>query len=100
MDSLGRRLADLNERLKQRTHTYMVVQAVVVGLLGGLGAVGFRTLIALLERLFWGAGRLSTSWVGGLPWWQVVGVPALGGLIVGTLVHYGAREAKGPACRR
>jgi negative regulator of sigma E activity len=41
-----------NRRFKERTHTYMVALAVIVGLLGGLGAVGFRHLVEQLQLLF------------------------------------------------
>jgi CIC family chloride channel protein len=66
--------------------------AVFVGFAAGIGAVVFRWLIEtvsylsfdLLPRLTAGAGRL-----------HVVLAPALGGLLVGPLVWFFAREAKG-----
>ena len=73
----------------------MVVLAVVIGLLGGYGAVGFRYLIRFLQEVFWTTNEPGVSWIESLPWYWVVGVPALGGLIVGTLVRTFAQEAKG-----
>jgi CIC family chloride channel protein len=93
--SLIDRLRDWNRRLKNSTHTYMVVVAVVVGLLAGLAAVGFRELIDVFQHVFWNGDILSVAMLEQLPWWHIVLAPAVGGLLVGLIVHYGAPEAKG-----
>jgi CIC family chloride channel protein len=92
---LNERLQGWNLRFKQHAHTYMVCLAVIVGLLAGFGAVGFRHLVEALQHLFWGGGSIDMAWVSTLPWWHVVLAPAIGGLLVGSIVHYGASEAKG-----
>lgn len=75
--------------------------ALVVGLGGGLGAVGFRELIAGFTRLATGradyslAGRAAHRW---LPWlgpYFLLVVPVLAGLIYGPLIYRFAREARG-----
>jgi chloride channel protein, CIC family len=79
----------------------MVLVATVIGLVGGLGAVGFRLLILQFQKWIWQPeGEISDS--GGLlerirelPDWWVIGAPALGGLLVGWIVHTFAREARG-----
>ncbi len=86
------RLRELNERLKRRTNTYMVCVSVVVGLLAGFGAVGFRLLIQALQRLFWQGHQ---GWFEGVSWYWVLGAPAVGGFLVAAIVHYFAPEAKG-----
>lgn len=43
--------------LRQTEQVYMVLVAVVIGLLGGLCAVGFRELIRLLNRVAWHDAR-------------------------------------------
>ena len=73
----------------------MVVLAVGIGLLGGYGAVGFRYLIRWLQEAFWTVHDPGVEWIASLPWYWVVGVPALGGLLVGALVRGFASEAKG-----
>jgi CIC family chloride channel protein len=90
-----------NASLKQSTSVYMVLVAIVIGLIGGYGAVGFRLLIVELQKGIWrpegpihDAGGLL-DWIRGLPWWWVVGAPALGGLLVGWIVETFAREARG-----
>ncbi len=69
--------------------------ALAIGCIGGLGAVGFRHLINGAQRLAWGDWTFSLQQVRSHPWWWIVLVPALGGLVVGPLVHFLAREAKG-----
>lgn len=65
------------------------ILSIGVGLLTGLGAVGFRYLIEFFQRLFFQNGYVTlTSWF--LP--LVMGVA---GLVVGLLIYYFAREAKG-----
>lgn len=87
--------AGLLTRMKTRERTFMVLVAVAIGCLGGLGAVGFRELIQLLQRLFWAAGPFTAELVRASPAWLVIVAPAAGGLLVGPLVHFLAREAKG-----
>ena len=58
---------------------------------GGVGGavVLFREAIALVQGATFGTGseRLFAH-LDKLPWWQVVAVPALGGIIFGLLVKY------------
>jgi len=68
--------------------------AVVVGMLTGFGAVGFRRLLDLIRYIgydAWSSGEAFTAF----PPWHLIVVPAVGGLIVGLLVYHFAREAKG-----
>jgi CIC family chloride channel protein len=77
-------------------HTVMIVLATIVGGLGGLGAVGFRLLINGIQWLTIGqTGTTILGRVAELPWWYLVALPAVGGLFVGPLIHFLAREAKG-----
>ncbi len=88
----------------------MVVAAVGVGLLGAFGAVLFRLLIRSVQAVaFEGpAGLIEVAEAGlfvepedpletvrGLPWFMKILIPATGGLIVGPLIYFYAREARG-----
>jgi len=76
-------------------HTIMVLLAVIVGVAAGFGAVGFRHLINFFQRLAYGGENDLLELVVNLPWYYRVAVPVIGGLIVGPLVYFFAREAKG-----
>ncbi|MFQ5747651.1 MAG: chloride channel protein [Gemmatimonadota bacterium] len=88
-------LARSLDQAKMAEHTFMVVVAVGIGCLGGLGAVGFRLLIKAVQGGAWGGWTYSLDLVRDHPWWWIILVPAVGGLIVGPLVHFFAPEAKG-----
>jgi len=68
------------------------VLAIAVGLGAGVGAVVFRWLITSAHDVMFGS---AAKLVGGWGPYHVVPVPAIGGLIVGLLVFFFAREAKG-----
>jgi CIC family chloride channel protein len=76
-------------------HATMAVLAVLVGLAGGFGAVGFRYLINFVQLTAYGTTGSLIDLAQSTPWYARVWVPALGGLIVGPLVYFFAREAKG-----
>jgi len=82
-------------RIKTNEHTIMVVLAVIVGLAGGFGAVGFRHLIDFFQSIAYGSSAELLGVVQTIPWNIKIWIPALGGLIVGPLVYFFAREAKG-----
>jgi CIC family chloride channel protein len=83
------------EKLRSNEYTIMAILAVIVGLAGGFGAVGFRHLINFFQTLAYGDDNDLLELVINLPWYYRVAVPVIGGLIVGPLVYFFAREAKG-----
>ena len=81
--------------LKYTEHSYMVLVAIVIGLLGGLGAVGFRKCINLFQLAAWQTENLTLDYLRELPiWWKILS-PTVGGLIVGLIIVRFAAEAKG-----
>jgi membrane-associated PAP2 superfamily phosphatase len=58
--------------------------AVVIGLLGGLCAVGFREFIQVVNRIAWHRGPYALEYIAGLPWWWKVLAPAAGGSAPGS----------------
>lgn len=73
----------------------MSVVAVLIGIIGGYGAVLFRYAIMFFQNLFYGSGQDFLAIAAGIPWYQKLVIPAVGGAIVGPIVYFGAREAKG-----
>ncbi|WP_435163005.1 chloride channel protein [Paenibacillus glycanilyticus] len=71
----------------------MMIYAAIIGLGGGYGAIGFRKLIELLTHLFYGRAQNALQFYEHGA--RTLIMPAAGGLLVGLLVYYFAREAKG-----
>jgi CIC family chloride channel protein len=69
-----------------------LILAVAIGITAGLGAVVFRWLIGSFQTLFIDGGSQVLSFLGD---YYIIIIPAAGGLLVGALVYYFAREAKG-----
>ncbi len=76
-------------------HTFMVIVAVIIGVLGGFGAIFFRYAIKFFQKVFFGSFHYSLAYIMSLPWYYKLFAPAAGGLLVGPIVYYFAREAKG-----
>ena len=81
--------------LKTNEHTTMAILAIIVGLVSGFGAIGFRYLINFIQSIFYGPGENLLDLAQSVPWYSRIWYPAIGGLVVGPIVYYLAREAKG-----
>lgn len=92
LDSL---ISDYFLKFRSTEHTFMIIVAILIGALGGFGAVGIQFLIKLVQKIFWGDWNAELSYLKQLPWYIKVFAPAIGGVIVGAIVHYFAKEAKG-----
>ena len=80
------------QRLHVPSDITFMATALLVGLGTGLGAVAFRYLIQGMEWIGYDwMPRVTESW--GLAY--IIIVPMIGGLIVGPLIYFFAREAKG-----
>jgi CIC family chloride channel protein len=82
-------------RLKTREYIFLSVVAVLIGVLGGYGAVLFRYSIIFVQTVFYGSGQEFIHIADHLPWYRKLLIPAVGGAIVGPLIYFWAREAKG-----
>ncbi len=102
--------AERSQLLERGGHLFMVAMAVFVGLAGALGAVLFRLLIRAVQAVaFEGSEGLSNLVDEGLAaeasdpldaarqlgWGWRVAIPAIGGMLVGPLIYFFAREARG-----
>jgi CIC family chloride channel protein len=70
--------------------------AVGIGFLAAVGALLFRGLIECMQFLFWPAGQGLMARISAAPWWQILLVPTLGGLIAGPIITFFVPEARGP----
>jgi len=76
-------------------HLRILLLAIIVGTASGYGAVGFRYAIKFLQYCFYRHQEEFLTFAATIPPYIKIGLPALGGLIVGLLVSFGAPEAKG-----
>ena len=82
-------------RFRATEHTFMVIMAIIIGLVGGFGAVGIQFMIKVFQKIFWGEWNFTLDYVKTLPLYVKIFAPAVGGIIVGAIVYYFAQEAKG-----
>ena len=73
----------------------MIIVAIIIGVLAGFAAIGIRLLIFEISNLsFSGDGTLLEN-IMSTPWYWVLIIPTIGGLIVGPIIYFFAPEAKG-----
>jgi CIC family chloride channel protein len=85
-------LVNILDRIRSNETVLGLILSIIVGAVAGLGAVVFRWMISLFQSLFFGGGANHLGFLGQ---YYIIFIPAIGGLIVGLLVYFGAREAKG-----
>jgi CIC family chloride channel protein len=81
--------------LRTREHSIVAILAVIVGIGGGLGVVGFRYLFGLFQSFTYGSSDNLFDVVRSMPWFVRIAIPAVGGLVIGPMIYYFAKEAKG-----
>ena len=86
------RFGRLAQTLRQFDVTSLLVFAILTGLCAGYGAVLFRWLIRFFQHWFFDKGKILFSFLGD---YYVIIIPAIGGLIVGLIIYFLARETKG-----
>lgn len=73
----------------------LAMLSVVIGLVAGALVIAFREGILFFQATFYGAfGERLYDVAAGLPWWHLLAVPTLGGLVVGVLIHYGLPDQR------
>jgi CIC family chloride channel protein len=85
----------ITDKLRLNEDTVILIAASVVGIIGGFGAVGFRSLIKLVQTIAIGDSSNILQSVGALPWYTKLMLPSIGGLIVGPLIYFFGRETRG-----
>ncbi|GAB4391175.1 MAG: chloride channel protein [Kiloniellaceae bacterium] len=76
-------------RFGRNDQVVLSVLAVVVGAAAGGAAIAFRDAIAAVQWLTFGfAGEKVATLAAALPWWHLLLVPIVGGLVIGLFIHY------------
>jgi len=76
-------------------NTLILVIASFVGIIGGFGAVGFRSLIEFIQTIAVGSSENILASVTALPAYRKALLPVAGGTIVGPLIYFLGKETKG-----
>ena len=86
---IRRRLRVSLLRFGRNDQVVLSLLAVVIGAAAGGAAIAFRDAIGGIQWLAYGfAGEQVATMAEQLPWWQLLLVPALGGLVIGLFVRY------------
>jgi len=86
------RVRELIYFLRTSDASYFLVFSILVGTGTAFGAIFFRWLIMQINNLFFVKGENLLGFMGH---YYIIIIPAIGGLLVGPIVHFFAREAKG-----
>jgi CIC family chloride channel protein len=89
---LQTRLRDIFEPLRSSEWATGLTLSILVGAIAGLGAVGFRYLIRGFQIVFFEKGAIWFDFLGD---YYIIILPALGGLLIGPIIYFLAKEAKG-----
>jgi chloride channel protein, CIC family len=71
---------------------FLLLFANIIGVGAGFAAILFRMMISFFQNLFFSQGQHILSFLGS---YYVIIIPSIGGIVVGLLVHFFARETKG-----
>ncbi len=76
-------------------HTFIIIIAIIIGILAGFAGIGIRALIKEISLISFPGGGTFLDNVLSAPWYLVILAPTIGGLIVGPIIYFFAPEAKG-----
>ena len=91
---ISAKISGLICRFKMGEHSFILTVAVLIGMLGGFAAVGIQYAIHGFENLFWG-GDFNLETILNIHWAWKIFIPTMGGVFVGLIIQFVAREAKG-----
>jgi CIC family chloride channel protein len=86
------RIRELVYYMRTSDTSYFLLFSILVGTGGGFGAIFFRWLILQFKNLFFNGGHELLGFMGH---YYIIIIPAIGGLIIGPLIYFFAKEAKG-----
>ena len=87
---LTERLARLLNHMQPSETTILIGTALIVGLGAGFGAIIFRWMINTARHIAFTGGSTALGFLGK---YYVILIPVIGGLFVGPIVYFFAREA-------
>ncbi|HGY54788.1 MAG TPA: CBS domain-containing protein [Caldithrix abyssi] len=94
IESLSDFFIETLDKARLTEHGFVLLVAVVIGLLGGYGAVFIQHVIKEFHILLW-KGPPGLEPILAMPWYWKIAIPTLGGIVVGLIIRYWSAEAKG-----
>jgi CIC family chloride channel protein len=91
----GLQITNLLKRWRLEEHLTLYLLAIAVGILGGYGAILFRLLIKGSQLMFYQNSNEFFTFAHKVPFYFIVLIPAIGGLLVGLIVRWGTEKARG-----
>jgi|GEM_PF-4815575 CIC family chloride channel protein len=73
----------INPRIQ---YVLLMAFSVAIGLAAAGGAFLFRWLIENFQLIFWADGRSFLDMIANSPWWLVLLLPCVGGIIAGIII--------------
>lgn len=92
--NISKAFSKITLKAKMREHSFVLIVAVIIGLLAGFGSVGIQDLIKFFRKIFW-RGEYSLDYIKQVAWYHKLVIPMFGGVVVGLIIQYVAKEAKG-----
>ncbi|OQY24713.1 MAG: hypothetical protein B6I37_02890 [Desulfobacteraceae bacterium 4572_35.2] len=86
---------DFTRQASGRKVIMLLLVAVVIGLVTGTLAVFFRFLLKEVTTFFWSQPYDLVAATSSMPWYQIMLIPIVGGLILGPIVERFAPETRG-----
>lgn len=83
------------DRLTMTENLFMLIAALIIGVLAGFCATGIRSLIYLISEISFSGEGTFLERVISAPWYIKLIIPVIGGAIVGPVIYFLAPEAKG-----
>lgn len=84
----------LTERLRPSETYVTATWAALIGVLGGISGLAFRSVVDWVQWILTGHSETLADVASKLEPWHRVAVPAVGGLLAGLVLHYGSRLTK------
>lgn len=89
------KITQVISRWRINQNVYLSLLAILIGILGGYGAVIFRFAIKAAQYGFYQNTSDILTFAYTLSPYLKMSLPAIGGLLVGPIIYFGAHEAKG-----
>lgn len=92
---ISSKTSSLIEKIRLSEHTQMIIVSTIIGVLAGFASIIIRILIDEIKSFAFPGDLNFLGNIMNTPWYLVILIPVIGGLIVGPLINYFAPEAKG-----